>query len=138
MDGQRRDPRVGSAGPLTCSTCSLLSGAEEIWYLLESLRPPLLHSQRTSGLGSPQTTARKMAFFPVAGREAAGPGQGSGRGQCTLLSCELLSPPLPRQHDRPPPAQGLLWCQGDGSSLQAPEAVPTGFCVVVAGVSREG
>lgn len=77
---------MGSAGGLTCSTCSLLSGADEIWYLLESLRSPLLHCQRTSGLGSPQTTALKIAFFPVAGREAGGRRLGLGRGQWTLLS----------------------------------------------------
>lgn len=51
----------------TCSVCSLPPGPEEISYLLELLRLPLLHCQRTRGLGSPETTARKMAFLPVAG-----------------------------------------------------------------------
>lgn len=59
------------AAGLTCSTCSLLPGAEESWYLLELLRSPLVFCQCTSGLGSPQTTARKMAFFPGRWQEEA-------------------------------------------------------------------
>lgn len=35
----------GRAADLTCSTCSLLPGAEEIWYLLELLRAPWVLSQ---------------------------------------------------------------------------------------------
>lgn len=36
---------------------------DETWYLLELLRSPLEQCQRTLGLGSPQTTARKVAVF---------------------------------------------------------------------------
>lgn len=72
------DPGHRRATVLTCNTCSLPPGAEEIWYLLELLRSPSVLIQRTSGLGSPQTTARKMAFFPAARRGRWGDRQGGG------------------------------------------------------------
>lgn len=58
----------GAQRALTCSAWSLLPGADRIWYLLELLSSPLLLSQRTVGMGSPQTTARKRAFLPGWGR----------------------------------------------------------------------
>ena len=68
--GRRREgpPPLGRTAVPTCSTCSLLPVLDETWYLLELLRSPLEQCQRTLGLGSPQTTARKVAFFPAAGR----------------------------------------------------------------------
>lgn len=64
----RTPPLLGRTAVPTCSTCSRLPVLDETWYLLELLRSPLEQCQRTLGLGSPQTTARKMAFFPAAGR----------------------------------------------------------------------
>lgn len=65
---EKGGPPPGRTAVPTCSTCSLLPVPDETWYLLELLRSPLEQCQRTLGLGSPQTTARKVAFFPAAGR----------------------------------------------------------------------
>ena len=67
LGGEGRTPAREDRSP-TCSTCSLQPVLDETWYLLELLRSPLEQCQRTLGLGSPQTTARKVAVFPETGR----------------------------------------------------------------------
>ena len=87
---------------------SLLPGADKIWYLLELLSSPLLLSQRTSGMGSPQTTARKMAFLPGEGEQAR-------RVTVPVIESLVSVTPLPGHLDRPLPEGGLALSTGSGA-----------------------
>lgn len=127
---EKRGPQPGRTAVPTCSTCSLLPVLDETWYLLELLRSPLEQCQRTLGLGSPQTTARKVAVFPAT-EEAGGQFDRLGEDRRDFNACSLCC----SGHFSCSFQEGCLpWVLGTrgpqaGAQFQAPQGRPPPVCV---------